>query len=384
MFFFLKMDKLFRSRGAARGWLTRTASDLEEVLNSEEIDLFELTELVKDFEKRINNLDSIQGEIEEHLDLEDLDKNIEEAHEFRKKYRTLKVKADSVLSSLRKNNRAAGSDIKNLDSTSDNQSVVSLESNRGSGHRSNDNYLHSARLPKLEIPKFSGNYLEYFSFCDRFDAVVDGSDLPPVTKFTYLQSLLTGEALSSIKGLTITDQNYRVAREILQNRYGRKERIIFEHIQRLLNLPTNPPNNLWVLYNELQTHIRCLDNLDVSEKTYGVILTPLILSRIPNDIRLEWARKGEGKESDLSFLMNFLYDEIKTRERSQTFSGTKNSKQSDHSNDHRRPRPSVASFHTGLEEGMGIRTCGLCNRNNHKAEHCYALKTMVPSEIFFN
>ena len=40
----------------------------------------------------------------------------------------------------------------------------------------------------------------------------------------------------------------------------------------------------------------------------GVILTPLILSRLPQDARLEWPR--EGRVSDLDWPLTFLDREI--------------------------------------------------------------------------
>ena len=121
---------------------------------------------------------------------------------------------------------------------------------------STSSHVGRARLPKLELPKFSGNYLEFTSFFDKFLAVVDESELPAITKFTYLQSLLTREAFASINGLTVTDDNYPVAKEILTKRYGRKERIIFSHIQTRLSLQVDcrKSNGLWSLFMTHSSH----------------------------------------------------------------------------------------------------------------------------------
>ena len=75
-------------------------------------------------------------------------------------------------------------------------------------------------------------------------AVIDGSELPEVSKFVYLLSLLTSDAKLSVKGLTISAARYQIAKGILVNRYGRKERIIFTHIQQLMNItvPGSPGN----------------------------------------------------------------------------------------------------------------------------------------------
>ena len=102
-------------------------------------------------------------------------------------------------------------------------------------------------------------------------------------------------------------------------RFGQKERIIFGHIQKLLTTPSAKHSTLWNLHDDLLASVRSLEQLGVGGDTYGVVLTPLLLHRLPHDIRLEWARVGEGKEGDLSFLLDFLYAEIGRRERSQTF-----------------------------------------------------------------
>ena len=76
---------------------------------------------------------------------------------------------------------------------------------------------------------------------------------------------------------------------------------------------------MWKLNDDLQAQTRSLDALGIDGDKYGVILTPLILSRLPQDIRLEWSREGKGHKSDLTFLLEFLQSEIQRRERSHVF-----------------------------------------------------------------
>ena len=135
-----------------------------------------------------------------------------------------------------------------------------------------------------------------------------------------------------VNGLAITEANYQVACDLLVNRYGRKERIIFAHIQGLLNLVMPVQSKvsrvtlLWRLLDEVLTHIRSLESLGIRGSEYGVFLTPVILSRLPQDIRMEWSRDGEGKESDLDWMLTFLTKEIERRERSETFKSVLTSK----------------------------------------------------------
>ena len=64
------------------------------------------------------------------------------------------------------------------------------------------------KLPKLEIRWFSGDPLEFPTFQQQFDASVGQSNLAEVAKFSNLKGLLRGDALRSIQGLSLTNENY--------------------------------------------------------------------------------------------------------------------------------------------------------------------------------
>ncbi|ESP02106.1 hypothetical protein LOTGIDRAFT_111232 [Lottia gigantea] len=91
------------------------------------------------------------------------------------------------------------------------------------------------KLPKLELTHFKGDVTTWTSWWDNYEATIHKSDLPDVTKFTYLRSLLDSEAAAVIKGLKLTSDNYGIACNLLKERFGRKELIIFSHIQNLMS-----------------------------------------------------------------------------------------------------------------------------------------------------
>jgi hypothetical protein len=86
------------------------------------------------------------------------------------------------------------------------------------------------KLPKIDIMPFNGNKLKWTEFWDSFESAVDNnSNIPNIEKFNYLRNKLTGEARSSIEGLTLSNDNYKVALKILHARYGNKQEIIDLH-----------------------------------------------------------------------------------------------------------------------------------------------------------
>ena len=64
------------------------------------------------------------------------------------------------------------------------------------------------RLPKLSLPIFSGNPLEWQSFWDSFDTAVHRNPtLTGIQRFNYLKAQLMGEALQTIAGFPLTNNN---------------------------------------------------------------------------------------------------------------------------------------------------------------------------------
>ena len=368
------MEKAVRSRAAARAWVTRSGTELLSLCESTTTSRVEITVKLTSFKEKVSSLEQKQADVEYCIDLASMEDDIEEAaHYASKSVDFVLVKVQEKLNKL-------------STKAEDSQSVCSTSS------------AVDAKLPKLELPSFSGEVQEWTPFWEQFEAVVDLSDLPTVAKFSYLRSLLTGDAQAAIAGLSLTAGNYTVACQLLKERFGRKEKIIFAHVQALLNtsVPSQPNvTALWKVYNNLQSHIRSLESLGITGKQYGVILTPLILSRLPVSLRMEWAREGErregrpgdgtdavgteavGVDADLEFLMCFLNNELRRRERSQTYSDAAVTGQ------HDAPSSSAAALHTASAKGPQPPSgCGLCykERRSHTTAECPTLKALPHKE----
>lgn len=353
------MEKLKKKRTACRGWVTRTSQALSEVLAQPTPTLSEMEYAIQEFDKRLAKLDEVQEELEGEVEVEELDQELDEAHAFRQESMKPRLLAEDK---IRKLAAAApgGSPVPSSVSGSQDSEAVNV------------------KLPKLELPKFSGEITQWQSFWDQFNSHINATNLPVISKFTYLLSLLEGDAKSVVKGLAHTSENYQVACDLLKDRYGKPERIIFAHVQALLcghvNLNQNGTKSvaqLWKLRDEILTHIRSLEALGVSGKQWEVFLTPIIPSRLPNELRLEWARDGDGHESDLEWLLQFLHKEISRLERSEAFKGKKSiSDERKESKGSKEKVYSAAALHASSKQESSL--CSFCSKR-HKSENCFAV-----------
>ena len=151
----------------------------------------------------------------------------------------------------------------------------------------------TTRLPKLTLPTFSGNPLMWQTFWDFFSAAVhSNSSLTGVHKFNYLRAQVTDEAAKSIAGFPLTNDNYEHSIALLKERFGQPQKIVNAHMQPLLFLP-NPSNNMTSLrsfHDSVENHIRGLSALGQSRDSYGTLLVPIILGKLPVETRRSLAR----------------------------------------------------------------------------------------------
>ena len=105
-----------------------------------------------------------------------------------------------------------------------------------------------------------------------------------------MRSLLQGEAARAVAGFPLTDANYSHSVEILKERFGQTQKIVNAHMQALLNLPT-PRNTMRAFYDSIESHIRGLSSIGITSESYGALLIPVTLGKLPADVRRNLARE---------------------------------------------------------------------------------------------
>ena len=185
--------------------------------------------------------------------------------------------------------------------------------------------VSKAKLPKLTLPKFDGCPTSWAPFWGCFaSAVHENSHLDNIEKFQYLKSLLEKTAAETISGLPLTSSNYLEAIELLKARYSDKQIIISKHMDTLILLPrvnsSEDLQKLRFIYDKTEGIVRSLQGIDIASETYGTFLTPVIMGKLPPDLRLTLSRKLF-EEKDLNSLLKALGTELTLGEKCSLTSG---------------------------------------------------------------
>ncbi|XP_071177421.1 uncharacterized protein [Mytilus edulis] len=177
------------------------------------------------------------------------------------------------------------------------------------------------RLPKLTLPNFSRDILEWQYFWDSFESTIHhNSTLSDIQKFLYLKSLLQSDAANVVSGLTMTNPNYYKAIELLQNRYGQTHKISNAYMRSLLDMsvPDERLECLRAFYDKSEAYIRGLESLGQCQEMFGSLLIPVILGKLPPDFRKNIIWENGSDDWNIQKLRDAICRELSIQESGHT------------------------------------------------------------------
>ena len=194
---------------------------------------------------------------------------------------------------------------------------------------SSNNIESSVRLPKLQLPNFDGNVLRWPEFWDIYESSVHRQDIPKVVKYSYLKGALRGSAASVMAGISITNEGYDVAIQILQERFGNKEVIIEALYAKLQRLPTasNKFSDIKYTYDVIERLLRQLEAQGEIINQQKMLIHQL-LSKFPLEVivKLEDVKKCD-QVWTMQLLRKLLNQYVMVQENAQRRVGIRGSSQ---------------------------------------------------------
>ena len=195
--------------------------------------------------------------------------------------------------------------------------------------------VHAFKVPQMKLSIFDGKDLtKYPGWADKFKALIDSHPgLLPVQKLDLLKGSTADHPKMLIDGLLNTSENYSLAWKILEENYGDPNFLLGLFVSRLIEMPRVQDANSAAFptlvykfeqsHQEIQTLIAKMsdspedDDVAQGAPTVGAplnkdvssfFLSPLLLSKIPEDVILRWYDRHTENKLRYSFsgLMEFL------------------------------------------------------------------------------
>ncbi|GFW37027.1 integrase catalytic domain-containing protein [Trichonephila clavipes] len=218
----------------------------------------------------------------------------------------------------------------------------------------NDFANYNVKLPSINLPEFSGQYIDWLQFKSQFVSLIhDNACLSDSQKLYHLQSALKGHA----KQLQTVNDSYSSLFEALEGRYENKRLIVNSHIAELLNpnkIKFESAFHLRSLIDSIQSHLRALKQLELEPNALCESMLIFVITQRPDDeSRKQY--ETELHSTDLPKWNNFLDFLIK---RSQALENVQRNSSLKNKNEY---SPKFRSFVVKSDE----KTCPLCPLETH-------------------
>lgn len=184
-----------------------------------------------------------------------------------------------------------------------------------------------SRLPPLDLRHFSGRLDEWEGFSNLFNSLVDArEDLTAGQKLAYLLTVLEGEAREQVQHLAPTDENYKVAMDIVTRRYQNVRRLADVHVATILALPrvTNVMRLRVEILNPLLVAFNALRSLNLPVDEWSFLLLHIVLAKMPDNLKVRFEQQYGGDSSTylppFKDLLKFMEDESRLADNSDVVS----------------------------------------------------------------
>ena len=238
------------------------------------------------------------------------------------------------------------------------------------------------KLPKLEVPTFDGDILNWRAFWEQFRVSVhDRSTLSDSEKLVYLRSALKGgSAKQTIEGLSRSGEFYAEAVECLQSRYDGPRLIHQTHVKMILEAPPLREGNgkeLRRLHDTVQQHLRALKAMDYEPS--GPFITSVLELKLDTSTMFEWQKFSHDLPEVPHYHKLLEFVNLRAQASETSISEPSKKSRSDVGSTKKFTTKPIASFASTAEP---LLNCVICNTSKHPLYACPKFKAMTHESKF--
>ncbi|XP_026476692.1 uncharacterized protein LOC113382668 [Ctenocephalides felis] len=230
-------------------------------------------------------------------------------------------------------------------------------------HQKSEKSKNSVKLPDIVLPKFNGEYSEWTAFIDIFNSLIhNNSKLAPVQKLHYLKGALTLSASELISSISVTNENYAVAYDLVIKTYNNQFLIVNAHLQSIDSIPViqkGSHERLRALLNSARQQIQSLKAFFEPAAHWDIILLHMLCRKLDSGTKVAWnlSRASEQLPSLVEF---FTFLELRV-------TALENSCSTD-------SKPTTKSVHTIVKKPTQL--CSYCKNEDHVLYKCSTFKAL--------
>ncbi|KMQ89359.1 gag-pol polyprotein precursor [Lasius niger] len=219
------------------------------------------------------------------------------------------------------------------------EDIEKVTTSKDDNHEYNQRHSHSGScrsLPKISLPKFSGDYHDWPSFRDLFDSMVGSNrDISSVEKLHYLRAQTTGEAARYLANIPVTAANFARAWKALTSRYENRRILVTTYLDKIFALKPlaqKSSSDLKILLSTVKESLGALNSLGAPTDQWDILIVYVVTRRLDAHTLEAWELE-QGTSNELATfdeLELFLEGRIRALETVQSRSTQSNTAAASH------------------------------------------------------
>ncbi|XP_003740990.1 uncharacterized protein LOC100904124 [Galendromus occidentalis] len=178
---------------------------------------------------------------------------------------------------------------------------------------SSDHQGHIVKNPEKKVPRFNGDPIKFDEWWSLFSYYVDSKPIDPTEKCPILKNSLVGRALQTVAHLRIAAESYEIMKYTIQESFGDPDAARAALLQNIHVVcrakDLSKPSKFISFALTLAQNVRSLEALGEGFERLSS-LSPMILSCLTHEMKLEFNQKWEERDSDsvskVEYLLSFL------------------------------------------------------------------------------
>jgi len=170
------------------------------------------------------------------------------------------------------------------------------------------NPVFANTLPRLQLPRFAGDPLEWPAFISLFKCLVHDQPITDTQRMTHLQRTLDGDAKKLISGMLNHGHMYKTALTELEEHFGNEEAVARAYLRTIFDHPRVTDDNFLALrsfYNTLHVAVSTLNNLNYSNDLAATDNLRRAVGKLPESLKQQWGERKVEMMPRRSTLVDF-------------------------------------------------------------------------------
>ena len=240
-------------------------------------------------------------------------------------------------------------------------------------------------LPEWKLSSFDGNPLQWHEWYGQFKSAVDQASITEEVKMTYLKTLVTGRAKSTIEGFAYSGALYRDALKALERKFGQPQAVVSAHLEKLNNYPPVKMHNSESIINyacAISSFIAVFTSLGYEADLNSSSLLNQVVQKLPPNLRESWSlhtvKKGWLRPSLLNF-NDWLQEKAEAHDRMHFGAATKPKPEVTPTTSKVKTATKTFASDTQSTSATGLEPCVVC-KGKHWIARCSVFREKTPTQ----